>query len=417
MKRFAHHLIRMYPQAWRERYGHELEALLDDTGAHLSHIPNIMWAALRMRLALANWPLIAAFALSGLVVSAVVVFETRYRYVSKAEVSIQIPPAEQVGRRSEFDVVVASVLSREHLIDLMRSPELDLYRQERSTGPMADALERMHKDLSVEVTQPARGVAHAQISYAGETPEQARAVTGAITRAFTDAYANRRSSTGSLRSSTPAVTAPTLPGSPAGVPRWLVLTLGMVAGLVASLIFTAIRRAPRRAVLVAAVLGLAGVAWLKFPPGETVSTKLHVESPAVLELIQDNLPVWLASVERPGYTIAVVPDPDRLGAQVTCSGPSPSRSQQQLGAALTSIAKHVPADRWLRYDTKPLQPGACERAPGCKVGGFVLGVYEFDGIERSAPNAIFAAALLIGIPAVLFEILGLLRKQRSLAPQ
>jgi hypothetical protein len=44
---FVHLLIRLYPQAWRERYGAEFEAMLEDCGCGFRTSANVIWSALR----------------------------------------------------------------------------------------------------------------------------------------------------------------------------------------------------------------------------------------------------------------------------------------------------------------------------------------------------------------------------------
>jgi hypothetical protein len=43
----AHLLTRLYPRAWRERYGKEFEALLQDGRGDLRTSANVLWSALR----------------------------------------------------------------------------------------------------------------------------------------------------------------------------------------------------------------------------------------------------------------------------------------------------------------------------------------------------------------------------------
>jgi hypothetical protein len=51
MKRaVAHLLTRLYPRGWRERYGEEFEALLQDGRGDLRTSANVLWSALRERI-------------------------------------------------------------------------------------------------------------------------------------------------------------------------------------------------------------------------------------------------------------------------------------------------------------------------------------------------------------------------------
>ena len=45
--RLARWLVRLYPRDWRERYGEEFEALLQDGSGGVGAFVNVLWAALR----------------------------------------------------------------------------------------------------------------------------------------------------------------------------------------------------------------------------------------------------------------------------------------------------------------------------------------------------------------------------------
>lgn len=47
--RLARWLVRLYPRDWRERYGEEFEALLQDSSGGLRALVNVLWSALRER--------------------------------------------------------------------------------------------------------------------------------------------------------------------------------------------------------------------------------------------------------------------------------------------------------------------------------------------------------------------------------
>ena len=47
--RLARLLIRLYPRAWRERYGAEFEELLKTSGSGVRTFANVIWSALHER--------------------------------------------------------------------------------------------------------------------------------------------------------------------------------------------------------------------------------------------------------------------------------------------------------------------------------------------------------------------------------
>jgi hypothetical protein len=64
MKRLIRLAVKMYPQAWRARYGEEFEALLDDTGVNAAVAFNILSGAVRMQVQ--RWLKIASLALGAI---------------------------------------------------------------------------------------------------------------------------------------------------------------------------------------------------------------------------------------------------------------------------------------------------------------------------------------------------------------
>jgi len=50
MKRAMKLLARLYPSSWRERYGAEFEALLEDTNPSAWDAIDVLWGALKMQL-------------------------------------------------------------------------------------------------------------------------------------------------------------------------------------------------------------------------------------------------------------------------------------------------------------------------------------------------------------------------------
>ncbi len=84
-------LLRLYPRAWRDRYGHEFEALVDDTGHPWRHATDIFLEAMKLRLAAQNWRVIGAFGLLGLMVAFTITSRMTPRYVSQAVLQVRLP--------------------------------------------------------------------------------------------------------------------------------------------------------------------------------------------------------------------------------------------------------------------------------------------------------------------------------------
>jgi hypothetical protein len=89
MKALMRLAMRLYPAAWRARYGEELEALVEDIGPAQRDVWNVLGGALRMQLSIWNsWKLIPTLAVAGAAVMAVTAFSIRTEYMSSGVVQI-----------------------------------------------------------------------------------------------------------------------------------------------------------------------------------------------------------------------------------------------------------------------------------------------------------------------------------------
>ena len=85
MKNALQSLISLYPKTWRNRYENEFKALLDDVSPTWRTFFNVLGGALKMQLKIwSPWKIIAAFALVGVLGSAVFTMTIPERYVSTA---------------------------------------------------------------------------------------------------------------------------------------------------------------------------------------------------------------------------------------------------------------------------------------------------------------------------------------------
>ena len=90
--------VRLYPRAWRERYGTEFEALLEDSGLGWRDLPDVLRGALEMQIQ--TWDfrkLVAVCTLAGAITAAGVSLRMPDRYVSTSVIAIQ-PTAEAPDR-------------------------------------------------------------------------------------------------------------------------------------------------------------------------------------------------------------------------------------------------------------------------------------------------------------------------------
>ena len=102
MRRLLRAAARLYPRAWRDRYGEEFDALIDDVTPRWRDVVSIVTGALIMQITrLASVPV--ALAVAGAVVGATVSLAMPPVYASSTHVLIQVPPgaADEAGARAE----------------------------------------------------------------------------------------------------------------------------------------------------------------------------------------------------------------------------------------------------------------------------------------------------------------------------
>ena len=67
MRRWIREAARLYPTAWRRRYGAEFDALLEDVQPDFRELSNVLRGAIAMRIrnGSANWKIVAALGAAG----------------------------------------------------------------------------------------------------------------------------------------------------------------------------------------------------------------------------------------------------------------------------------------------------------------------------------------------------------------
>ena len=94
MRQLIRWTARLYPAPWRDRYGEELDALLEDIQPQWEDLFNVLLGALRMQMTTWNsLKIVSVVALAGALVAGVFAFRTQDRYVSTAV--MRIAPAGQ----------------------------------------------------------------------------------------------------------------------------------------------------------------------------------------------------------------------------------------------------------------------------------------------------------------------------------
>jgi hypothetical protein len=147
MKRWMRWATRLYPAAWRARYGDEFAALLEDLSPRLRDLLDIVKEALKLDWVAWSFPkTVAAVGLVGMLLGAVVSYWTPVQYVSSTV--LKIPG----GTRTAVATALTEVLSRASLGQIIQKQ--DLYKRERRSQPLEDVIETMRHDISVDIVAP-----------------------------------------------------------------------------------------------------------------------------------------------------------------------------------------------------------------------------------------------------------------------
>jgi capsular polysaccharide biosynthesis protein len=150
MRRWIALSAKLYPRRWRERYGVEFDALMEDVEPDWRELANVLGGALKMQMKseTAYWKLAAVMAAIGAVMALGVSLRVPERYESSAVVQVTVPAANQ-WTADDVEMYKQEILSRNSLAELIQRSSLDLYKSERKTMPISDVVERMRRDIQI----------------------------------------------------------------------------------------------------------------------------------------------------------------------------------------------------------------------------------------------------------------------------
>jgi len=160
MRRWIRLAASLYPQGWRERYGEEFEALLEDVDLGWREFADVLWEAFKMQMSTATsyLKIACAMAVAGAIVATVASFGVPRQYVSEAVFQMTSPQAvpgspnpRALDSSATFQLgqVTTKVLSRYSLAEIIQEPSLDLYPEERQRLPLEQVILHMRRDIHI----------------------------------------------------------------------------------------------------------------------------------------------------------------------------------------------------------------------------------------------------------------------------
>jgi hypothetical protein len=146
MRRLIQIVGRLYPRAWRERYGDEFAALLDDVNPGWRTLCNVFAGAVAMRLPTLS--LRSILAISAVLACGAFVVELRLPNTYRSSgIFILQGPETKSARNGVVRNLMRQIESRESLANFIASE--NLYPRERSRMPMNEVVDLMRSNIRV----------------------------------------------------------------------------------------------------------------------------------------------------------------------------------------------------------------------------------------------------------------------------
>ena len=225
MKRLISLVSRLYPAAWRARYGVEFQALLDDVNPGFGDLLDILRGALQMQLANWNfWKVGVVFGLVGTLAGAAVSFALPKNYTSTAVMRL----TSKSDGSQRVNELAQGALSRRWLHEVIRQERL--YEPLQAKMPMEDVIERMKRDIRIS-----RVNANAfTIAFAYPDPVMAQRTARALVDNLIERNLAAPAGNG-LVTSLSVLDPPSMPKTPTSPNYAAVVGCGLAAGVLAGL--------------------------------------------------------------------------------------------------------------------------------------------------------------------------------------
>jgi len=226
VRRWIRLAARLYPARWRQRYGAEFDALIEDAACTWRDVLDVLRGALEIHMN--SWSfrkLASVCAVAGAAVAAGVALQIPDRYVSEAvfRLSGEAPP--QYFR----DQVLERAFSRDALTDLITRD--NLYPADRRQVPLENVVGRMRHDIGIKMLPNVTGDPRPSavlLQYRYPNPAQAQSTTRELVSKIVEANLVAAEAKAGHRLTVQLASPPSLPQAP-GSPNRLVITAGGVA--------------------------------------------------------------------------------------------------------------------------------------------------------------------------------------------
>lgn len=231
MKHLMRWAVRLYPSAWRARYGGELEVLMEDAGPRWTDIFDLLRGALTMQMTSLNfWKIAVGCAFSGVLISGVWSLTLQDRYVSSAVLRFSTPATDHQESWRRLQAIRETALSRNSLSTIVRQQKL--YEKERTSEPLEDIVQTMlNRDIRIAPLNDTQFT----VSFSNQNPLAAQAAAHAVVAALIEANLKKG---GPATAVNLEVLEPAgLPASPISPDRPRLIRNGLLSGLTLGVLF------------------------------------------------------------------------------------------------------------------------------------------------------------------------------------
>ena len=154
MKGLLKLLARLYPSSWRERYGEEYGALLEDVGPRAWDSFDVFWGAMKMRMTAQSFVrIVLPCALAGGILAFVISFAHPDLYRSQTLILVDTDDRQSIDDQLREPLVYP--LNQPFLTSVIQAE--NLYPSERVKMPMNNVVELMRKNIEIHRLQTSDG--------------------------------------------------------------------------------------------------------------------------------------------------------------------------------------------------------------------------------------------------------------------
>ena len=195
MMRLLRLAARAFPGAWRDRYGVEFQALLDETTPGWRDVVDVLNGGVQMRLRRAPATLvIAVLGIAGALGAGAIAYHVASRFESTGTMQVRraVPPsaADDAGLAASMSALARDAFSRDFLTGVIQKHAL--YPGDRARSSTDDLVNRVRGDIGIELVSPNV----VRVSFASADARQARPVANDLISQLVTA--NMQSGRGSI---------------------------------------------------------------------------------------------------------------------------------------------------------------------------------------------------------------------------